>query len=495
MQRMDVKWSVTILQTFLCWSILITVFRSRGTGHTSSTEFSYEDRLIKHLLRKYAERGKFGRPVKNFSDIIQLRFGLQLIQIMSLDEKKQILTLNVWTNYNWTDVHLRWNVTEFHGVTKINIPATEIWTPDLRLYNFADERLHERRDSLCIVEHTGHVVWIPQAVFKSSCNIDVKAFPFDKQRCHLKFGSWTYDGLQLDLFFKDDTPWDLSNFQKSNVWDVRNTWGKKNVERYTCCPEPFIDLKFWLTIRRKATFYAYTLILPCVLLTSLTLILFWIPAESPAKLTLGMNTFMAFFLLLIIFEASLPPAARSFPVIGTYYCVNMVLITMSSFLCVFVVNMSVSGTRYPVHLPKTLKKVMFSYVARVLCMDKLVAPFLEEVHVTCPTTSRRYMGVNGDGSRFTNDWKGSSETLITVQKETSAELSVIHTKVNEIRNFIKIYKERLEEKDRKEKIAKEWKALALIFDRIFFIIYITTIIVSLMVVLPIIFDSDIEEEE
>lgn len=42
---------------------------------------------------------------------------------------------------------------------------------------------------------------------------------------------------------------------------------------------------------------------------------------------------------------------------GTYYCVNMVLITMSSFLCVFVVNMSVTGTRYPVHLPKTLKKV------------------------------------------------------------------------------------------------------------------------------------------
>lgn len=287
---------------------------------------------------------------------------------------------------------------------------------------------------------------------------------------------------------------DMSEFQTSNVWHVISAVAKRNVKRYTCCAEPFIDLTFWITIRRKATFYAYTLILPCVLLTSLTLILFWIPAESPAKLTLGMSTFMAFFILLIIFEANLPPAATSFPVIGTYYCVNMVLITMSSFLCVFVVNMSVTGTRYPVHLPKTLKKVMFSYIARALCMDNIVKPFMEDGHVTCPTTSRRYMGVNGDGSKFTNDWKGSSETLITVQKDSSNELAVIHTKVNEIRNFIKLYKERLEEKDRKEKIAKEWKVLALIFDRIFFIIYITTIIVSLMVVLPIIFDSDIEEK-
>lgn len=493
---MDVKWTLKILQTFLCWIFLMTIFKCRGNEYSSnSIELSSEDRVIKHLLRKYAERGKFGRPVQKYSDIINVTFGLQLVQIMNLDERKQILTLNVWTNYNWTDVHLRWNVTEFHGVKKINIPATEIWTPDLRLYNFADERLHERRDSLCIVDSTGSVSWIPQAVFKSSCNIDVKAFPFDKQRCHLKFGSWTYDGLQLDLYFKEEKEeMDMSEYQTSNVWHVISAIAKRNVERYTCCAEPFIDLTFWITIRRKATFYAYTLILPCVLLTSLTLILFWIPAESPAKLTLGMSTFMAFFILLIIFEANLPPAATSFPVIGTYYCVNMVLITMSSFLCVFVVNMSVTGTRYPVHLPKTLKKVMFTYIARALCMDNIVKPFMEDSHVTCPTTSRRYMGVNGDGSKFTNDWKGSSETLITVPKDSNNELAVIHTKVNEIRNFIKLYKERLEDKDRKEKIAKEWKVLALIFDRIFFIIYITTIIVSLMVVLPIIFDSDIEEK-
>ena len=72
---------------------------SPGTGYSSNTEFSYEDRVIKHLLRKYAERGKYGRPVKNYSDILNLHFGLQLVQIMNLDERKQILTLNVWTNY------------------------------------------------------------------------------------------------------------------------------------------------------------------------------------------------------------------------------------------------------------------------------------------------------------------------------------------------------------------------------------------------------------
>ena len=39
------------------------------------------------------------------------------------------------------------------------------------------------------------------AIFKSTCAIDIRHFPFDEQTCHLKFGSWTYDGTKLDLHF------------------------------------------------------------------------------------------------------------------------------------------------------------------------------------------------------------------------------------------------------------------------------------------------------
>lgn len=42
----------------------------------------------------------------------------------------------------------------------------------------------------------GRVHWEPPAIYKSSCTIDVEFFPFDKQLCTMKFGSWTYDGNQ-----------------------------------------------------------------------------------------------------------------------------------------------------------------------------------------------------------------------------------------------------------------------------------------------------------
>jgi len=57
---------------------------------------------------------------------------------------------------------------------------------------------------MCVVQHDGSVLWIPTALFMSTCQIDITNFPFDVQECNLKFGSWTYDGYKLDISFYND---------------------------------------------------------------------------------------------------------------------------------------------------------------------------------------------------------------------------------------------------------------------------------------------------
>lgn len=35
----------------------------------------------------------------------------------------------------WLDVNLKWNPDEYGGIRKIRVPSTDIWKPDLVLYN------------------------------------------------------------------------------------------------------------------------------------------------------------------------------------------------------------------------------------------------------------------------------------------------------------------------------------------------------------------------
>jgi len=48
-----------------------------------------------------------------------------------------------------------------------------------------------------VIYSNGEVMWIPPAIYKSSCTIDVRYFPFDQQECQMKFGSWTFNGDQV----------------------------------------------------------------------------------------------------------------------------------------------------------------------------------------------------------------------------------------------------------------------------------------------------------
>ena len=47
------------------------------------------------------------------------------------------------------------------------------------------------------ISYNGTVTWNPPAIYRSQCYMDVEYFPFDEQMCHLKFGTWAYDGRSV----------------------------------------------------------------------------------------------------------------------------------------------------------------------------------------------------------------------------------------------------------------------------------------------------------
>ncbi|KAL0985235.1 hypothetical protein UPYG_G00154420 [Umbra pygmaea] len=180
--------------------------------------------------------------------------------------------------------------------------------------------------SSILVNSSGFCVYLPPGIFSSVCDVDVRWFPFDVQRCDLKFGSWTYDGWLLDLQMNEA---DLSGYMSNGEWELLGVPGDRHDVFYDGLAEPYSDVTYVVTLRRRTLFYALNLLVPCVLISSLTLLVFLLPAQSGEKIGLGITVLLSqtFFMLLV--AEIMPPTSDCIPLIGQYFVSTMITVGMS----------------------------------------------------------------------------------------------------------------------------------------------------------------------
>ena len=81
--------------------------------------------------------------------------------------------------------------------------------------------------------------------------------------------------------------WKYLNIFSENIWIfIWKTFqvpAQRNVKFYTCCDEPYLDITFNITMRRKTLFYTVNLIIPCMGISFLTILVFYLPSDSGEK--------------------------------------------------------------------------------------------------------------------------------------------------------------------------------------------------------------------
>uniref|UniRef100_A0A8D2E5G2 Cholinergic receptor nicotinic beta 4 subunit n=1 Tax=Theropithecus gelada TaxID=9565 RepID=A0A8D2E5G2_THEGE len=93
-----------------------------------------EEKLMDDLLNK-TRYNNLIRPATSSSQLISIKLQLSLAQLISVNEREQIMTTNVWLKQEWTDYRLTWNSSRYEGVNILRIPTKRIWLPDIVLYN------------------------------------------------------------------------------------------------------------------------------------------------------------------------------------------------------------------------------------------------------------------------------------------------------------------------------------------------------------------------
>ncbi|XP_035580638.1 acetylcholine receptor subunit epsilon isoform X1 [Zalophus californianus] len=479
-----------------------------GAGHTlrhrpGGGEAKNEElRLYHHLFDNYdPER----RPVKESEETVTVTLKVTLTNLISLvrypartpepdiaplaleshfhhpdpcpqNEKEETLTTSVWIGIDWQDYRLNYSKDDFGGVEILRVPSELVWLPEIVLENNIDGQFGVAYDANVLVYEGGSVSWLPPAIYRSTCAVEVTYFPFDWQNCSLVFRSQTYNAEEVDFVFAvddegetinkididteaytgeascsenppldgvqgGDSPSAVAPGHRGRGWtpsagldlapppkalstvapeppspgrprppvappagagrphplprpepqvsrpDVRALGPADRASRpaengewaIDFCPglirrpdgasaggPGVVDVIYTLIIRRKPLFYVINIIVPCVLISGLVLLAYFLPAQAGGqKCTVSINVLLAQTVFLFLIAQKIPETSLSVPMLGRYLIFVMVVATIIVMNCVIVLNVSLRTPTTHTVSPR-LRHVLLELLPRLL---------------------------------------------------------------------------------------------------------------------------------
>ncbi|CAF1252210.1 unnamed protein product [Rotaria sordida] len=294
----------------------------------------HQRRLLKYLLEEQ-QYDPLERPVFNDSDTLLVSMSLAIQQIIDFDEKNEILAISGWLVLEWFDYNLQWKPEDYGGIQSIRLPSTRVWTPDVVLYNSASENFEGTMKTNLVVQYNGTILSVPPGV-----NLTTNS-----------------DTGQLDAYVKN-AEWDLEAFVATRKAFV-----------YECCPTVYPFVLFTIQIRRRTLYYVVNVVVPCVLISFMTVLGFLLPPDSGEKLTLQITILLSIVMFSLLISGIIPASSTALPTIVMYFATVMCLCTMSVIATVLVLVLHHRNAKSHT-MPMWVKVYVNQYLAWLLCMGR-----------------------------------------------------------------------------------------------------------------------------
>ncbi|XP_035666376.1 neuronal acetylcholine receptor subunit alpha-4-like [Branchiostoma floridae] len=420
-------------------TLLILVITITGTLAADS-----EERLVRMLFNESAYNPGV-RPALTPAEVVSVKITLAVSQVISVIEKEEVMRTNVWVAQEWTDPRLSWNKEDYDHISLIRVPAEAIWRPDIMLFNNKDGQYDVALYTRALVYDSGYVYWLPPAIFTSECSINVRHFPFDKQNCTLQFGSWTYDKREVDLqqggYVQDD-------FKESGEWAILEIPDRK-VETDD---NVFIAYDFMLA--RKPLFYIVNMIVPIILLTLLSIFVFYLPVDCGEKVGLCINILLALVVFLLLIADIIPSTSLDIPLIGRYLMFTMIFVTIVTVMTIYVGNVHFRSTATHVMSP-WIRYIFLELLPKLMKMSPPGEEEEEEDEDSSPTWDavemRKRDGVVQNGR--------PPVPPRSDQPKLSSEL-------REAAGNVQLISDHFKDQDDDSAVSDEWRFMAALVDRI-----------------------------
>ncbi|CAJ0574775.1 unnamed protein product, partial [Mesorhabditis spiculigera] len=389
--------------------------------------------LVHDLLDKYDKKAK---PVWDNNSSINVSFSMDLYQILELNEPQQFILLNAWIIERWYDEFLYWDPDEYGNITEIRLPHDSIWIPDTTLYNslvMKDDDTRRLLNAKLTTDKRLKAAWIEMlypTIYKFSCLLNLRFFPFDNQVCTMTFSSWTYDQKGID-YFPYSEQLGTSNYLENEGWYIMNTKIVRKEVKYSCCPNKYTLLELTLHLRRKPLFYLVNLIIPTSIITLIALVGFFTTSSASGmreeKVSLGITTLLSMSILMLMVSDQMPTTSTFIPLIGWFILMMIMVISLGTIASSVIIAIQKRGrlgerlSKGALRFGKCLSYLTCMPVPQHLLKEEMMTEMFdspsvsvapnEEIVASTPTTTRPVPpnSLNLDGDAASLDVSITSE--------------------------------------------------------------------------------------
>jgi hypothetical protein len=149
------------------------------------------------------------------------------------------------------------------------------------------------------------------------------------------------------VFFRDYYP--------NGEWNIIRAPAMRNQKKYSCCLQPYYDITYALVLKRKTLFYTVHLIIPCVGISLLAFMVFYLPNQSGEKIVLCISIELALTVIFPLLADLIPSTSIMIPLLGKYLLFIMILVALSILNTILVLSIYYGQQNQTKTMPKWMK--------------------------------------------------------------------------------------------------------------------------------------------
>ncbi|AWP10841.1 putative 5-hydroxytryptamine receptor 3A-like [Scophthalmus maximus] len=306
------------------------------------------------------------RPVMNVSTPTTVNIFIILFGILGVDEKAQILTTFIWQQLDWRNEFILWDP-EQCGSQWITIPRKLLWVPDVVINEFM-EKNSAPFAPYNYVYFNGSVVDAQPVRVISSCRLDIYLFPFDVQNCSLSFNSYLYRKyeLQIDLLSSAEDMFDFSKEVMATMgeWELIGITVKK-FDLTGQDEETYQEIRFYISLRRRATLYVVNLLVPSCSLITVDLFSFLLPPQTTDRSSFKMTLILGYTVFLLIMNDLLPITGDTIPLMNVFLSLCLALMVASLLETILITNL-LRGSAHSSPVPHWIRGFVLHVLGRLV---------------------------------------------------------------------------------------------------------------------------------